>query len=72
LIDDPLGPSGPEHHAAGVQNFIVRLLLVRLALACSKSRQPAVAGRIRSRNMILAGSLTITALVGLIGFTLVH
>jgi hypothetical protein len=55
-----------------VQNFIVRLLLVRLALACSKSRQPAVAGRIRSRNMILAGSLTITALVGLIGFTLVH
>ena len=29
-------------------------------------------GRVRSRNMILAGSLTITALVGLIGFTLVH
>jgi hypothetical protein len=51
---------------------MVRLLLVRLALACSKSRQPAVAGRVRSRNMILAGSLTITALVGLIGFTLVH
>ena len=51
---------------------MVRLLLVRLALAFSKSRQPAVAGRVQSRNMILAGSLTITALVGLIGFTLVH
>ena len=54
-----------------MHNFMVRLLLVRLALACSKSR-PAAPGRVRSRNMILAGSLTITALVGLIGLTLVH
>jgi hypothetical protein len=51
---------------------MVRLLLVRLALACSKSRHPAAPGRVRTRNMILAGSLTITALVGLIGLTLVH
>jgi hypothetical protein len=70
MIDDPLGPSGPEHHACSVQNFVVRLLLVRLALACSKPRGRP--GRIRPRNMILAGGLTITALVGLIGFTLAH
>jgi hypothetical protein len=55
-----------------VQNFVVRLLLVRLAVACSKPLHPAAAGRIRPRNMILAGGLTITALVGLIGFTLAH
>ena len=49
---------------------MVRLLLVRLALACCKPRIQVADHR--ARHKMLAQSVAITAVVGLIGFAIVH
>jgi|tagenome__1003787_1003787.scaffolds.fasta_scaffold20988645_2 hypothetical protein len=48
---------------------MVRLLLVRLALACCKPRTQVAVGRARK---MLAQRVAITAVVGLIGFAIIH
>ena len=49
---------------------MVRLLLVRLALACCKPRTQLAEGR--AHHKTLAQSVAITAVVGLIGFAIIH
>ena len=48
---------------------MVRLLLVRLAWACCKPRTQVAEGRARKK---LAQSVAVTAVVGLIGFAIIH
>ena len=68
---DLVGPSRVTNHAAGmVSNLMVRLLLVRLALACCKPRIQVADHR--ARHKMLAQSVAITAVVGLIGFAIIH
>ena len=65
------GPSRVSNHAAGmVSNLMVRLLLVRLALACCKPR--ILVAEARAPIRCLARSVAITAVVGLIGFAIIH
>ena len=66
---DPVTAEDDSDHVAGmVSNLMVRLLLVRLAWACCKPRTQVAEGRRKK----LAQSVAVTAVVGLIGFAIIH